>query len=305
MIQNKIIPHLWFDRQAKEVVEFYVSTFGSSPVESMVDNISTLKDTPSGDTDIVSFTLWGQNFMAISAGPLFKFNPSISFMVNFDSSLDSKAADNLDRIWSELAQGGEIRMPIDKYPFSQRYGWVQDKYGLNWQLILTDPKGEKRPQIVPTLLFVDFKQGQAEAARSFYLSVFKESQPGTLVHYGKDHGADKEGTVMFSDFRLLNSWFVAMDGGVGHNFTFNEAISFMVVCNNQAEIDYYWEKLSAVPESEQCGWLKDKFGVSWQVVPRGMQKLMESDDQQKVARVTQAFLNMKKINLAELEQAAT
>lgn len=150
---KKITPHLWYNKEAKEAAEYYVSVFPNSKIT----NITTIHDTPSGDCDIVSFELMGEPFMAISAGPLFKFNEAISFIVN---------------------------------------------------------------------------------------------------------------------------------------------------CDNQEEIDYYWEKLSAVPESEQCGWCKDKYGLSWQIVPSKMNELMGSGDKEKIARVTQAFLKMKKFDIAELQRAA-
>src|SRR3989339_1114649 len=142
---QKIIPHLWYDKQAREAAEFYTSVFPDSKISSVV----TLHDTPSGDTDIVSFSVWGYSFMAISAGPLFKFNPSISFTVNFDPAQDSEARTRIDTVWEKLMEGGKALMEIDKYPFSERYGWLQDKYGLSWQLILTNPEGEKRPTIIP------------------------------------------------------------------------------------------------------------------------------------------------------------
>jgi predicted 3-demethylubiquinone-9 3-methyltransferase (glyoxalase superfamily) len=150
---QKITPHLWFDKEAKQAAEFYVSVFPNSKIT----NITALHDTPTGDCDIVSFELNGQPFMAISAGPLFKFN---------------------------------------------------------------------------------------------------------------------------------------------------ESVSFVILCETQEEIDYYWGKLSAVPESEQCGWLKDKFGLSWQVTPTMMQEMLQSSDPEKLARVTKAFLQMKKFNIAELKRAA-
>jgi predicted 3-demethylubiquinone-9 3-methyltransferase (glyoxalase superfamily) len=151
-IQPKIVPHLWFDKEAREAAQFYCSIFP----DSRVTNVTTLRDTPSGDCDVVSFTLLGQAFMAISAGPLFKFS---------------------------------------------------------------------------------------------------------------------------------------------------EAISFMVRCDTQEEIDHYWEKLSAAPEAEQCGWLKDKYGLSWQITPTVMDRMMQDSDPARLARVTQAFLPMKKFDLAALQRA--
>ncbi|HTF29589.1 MAG TPA: VOC family protein, partial [Flavitalea sp.] len=260
MAIQKIFPHLWFDKEAKEAATFYTSLFP----ESKITNVIMLRDTPSGDCDVVTFELWNQPFMAISAGPLFKFNPSVSFMVNFDpllfgssSTPEKDAREKLDMLWNKLVEGGTVLMPIDKYPFSERYGWLQDKYGLSWQLILTGPEGEPRPAVVPSLLFVGNKCGKAEEAINFYLSVFKNSKMGGIYRYGKDQQPDKEGTVMYADVMLENTWFAAMDSAHDHKFDFNEAVSFIVNCADQDEIDFYWQKLSADPKSEQCGWLKD------------------------------------------------
>ncbi|MCB9157405.1 MAG: VOC family protein [Caldilineaceae bacterium] len=297
--QQNITAHLWFDKEAVEAANFYTSLLP----DSEVTNITTLHDTPSGDCDIVSFTLAGQPFMGISAGPLFKFNPSISFMVNFDPAQDPDARTRIDTVWAKLIEGGTALMPLDKYPFSERYGWVQDKYGLSWQLILTNPAGEKRPVIIPALLFVGDVCGKAEEAADYYISVFKDAQRGTIARYPAGMEPDKEGAIMFSDFQLLDQWFVAMDSAHEHKFAFNEAISFIVKCDTQAEIDYYWEKLSAVPEAEQCGWCKDKFGVSWQITPTAMDEMMAKGSPEQIARVTQAFLPMKKFDIAALQKA--
>jgi predicted 3-demethylubiquinone-9 3-methyltransferase (glyoxalase superfamily) len=295
----KIVPHLWFDKEAKEAAEFYCSVFP----DSEVTNITTLHNTPSGDVDTVSFELWGQKFMAISGGPLFKFNPSVSFFVNFDPSREENARKKLDAMWEKLSEGGTALMPLDKYPFSERYGWIEDKYGLSWQLILTNPEGDPRPPIVPSLLFVGNVCGKAEEAINFYLSVFKNSKQGLIARYPKGMEPDKEGTLMFADFMLEGQWFAAMDSAHEHKFNFNEAISFMVYCDTQQEIDYYWEKLSAVPEAEQCGWLKDKYSLSWQIVPTAMDEMMSQGTPEQMRHVTEAFLAMKKFDLAELEKA--
>jgi predicted 3-demethylubiquinone-9 3-methyltransferase (glyoxalase superfamily) len=296
---QKIVPHLWFDKEAKEAAKFYCSVFP----DSNVANVTTLHNTPSGDVDTVSFDLWGQKFMAISAGPEFEFNPSISFIVNFDPSREKDAKEKIDEAWNKLSQGGTVLMPLDKYPFSERYGWIQDKYGLSWQLILTNPEGEERPPIVPSLMFVGKNCGKTEEALEFYLSVFRNSKPGAVFRYGPGQEPDKEGTVMFADFMLAGQWFAAMDSAREHGFNFNEAISFRVYCDTQEEIDYYWEKLSAVPEAEQCGWLKDRYGLSWQIVPTAMDETMSQGTPEQMRRVTEAFLAMKKFDLAELEKA--
>ena len=296
---KKIIPHLWFDKEAKQAAEFYVSAFP----DSKITHTSVIKNTPSGDCDIMSFNLSGHSFMAISAGPYFKINPSISFMLNFDPGKDPKAKENLNKLWEKLIDGGKALMPLQEYPFSKLYGWVEDKFGVTWQLILTNPEGEERPFLVPSLLFTGAMYGKAEEAMDFYLSVFKDSKKGNVSKYGKDQGEGKEGTIMFADFNLLGNWFACMDGPGKHDFKFSEAVSFMVSCETQEEIDYYWKKLSFVPESEQCGWLKDKFGLSWQIVPTRMNEMLSTGTPEQKARVTEAFMKMKKFDVATLEKA--
>lgn len=298
-VKQKIVPHLWFDREAKDAASFYCSVFPDSDITS----ITRITDTPSGDCDLVAFSLSGYSLMAISAGPFFNFNPSISFMVNFDPAQDKDAKARIDQVWSKLSEGGKVLMPLDRYPFSERYGWIQDQYGLSWQLILTDPQGEPRPFIIPSLLFVGDVYGNAEAASDFYLSVFGNAARGALVRYPADMAPDEEGAVMFTDFTLEGQWFTAMDSARSHDFSFNEAISFVVRCDSQDDIDHYWSALSVVPEAEQCGWLKDKFGLSWQITPTVLDEMMQDQDPEKLRRVTQAFLNMKKFDLASLQQA--
>jgi predicted 3-demethylubiquinone-9 3-methyltransferase (glyoxalase superfamily) len=294
-----IVPHLWYDKEAKEAAEFYVSIFP----DSKITDVKTIHDTPSGDSDIVTFELWGQRFMAISAGPYFKINPSVSFIVNFDPSRENDASEKINEVWNKLSDGGTALMPLDKYPFSEKFGWIQDKYGLSWQLMLTNPEGEERATIVPSLLFVGDQCGKTEEAINFYLSVFKNAKLGHIVRYPNGMEPDKEGTVMFADFSLENQWFAAMDSAHKHEFNFNEAISFMVYCDTQDEIDYYWERLSAVPEAEQCGWLKDQFGLSWQIVPSQMDEMMSKGTPEQLERLTKAFLKMKKFDLTELQKA--
>lgn len=304
--ENHIVPHLWFDKEAKEAAELYTSLFDNSKIES----VSQIQGTPSGDCDIVSFTLRGMPFMAISAGPYFKPNPSISFMINYDPLMfggkdkTKEAKKALTDTWQKFIDGGKILMPLQEYPFSELYGWVSDKYGFSWQLIFTKPEGDERPTIIPSFLFVGKKAGKAEEAVNFYASVFKDSKKSPVVRYPAGMEPEKEGTVMFTDFKLLETWFAAMDSAnPGHTFDFNEAVSMIVKCDTQKEIDYYWDKLSAVPEAEQCGWLKDKFGVSWQIVPRGMDDMMATSDKDALKRVTEAFLKMKKFDVATLEKA--
>ena len=287
----KIRPHLWYDTQAVEAAEYYTSTFPGSKVT----DVSTLHNTPDGDTDVVSFELFGQPFQAISAGPHFRFNPSISFTVACDSE------DEVDAYWARLSDGGDVLMPLDSYPFSKRYGWASDRYGLSWQIGLADEPGRQR--VTPSLLFVGDVCGKAEEAIRLYTSLFPDSGLIFDMRYGKGEEPEREGTLQYAAFTLAGQAFSAMDSAREHEFAFNEAISFMVRCEDQAEIDYYWTALSAVPESEQCGWLKDPFGVSWQITPAALDEMLSNGTPEQVDRVVQAFLPMKKLDVAALERA--
>jgi predicted 3-demethylubiquinone-9 3-methyltransferase (glyoxalase superfamily) len=290
---QKITPHLWFDKEAKDAAQFYVAAFGGN---SQVKHVSTLHNTPSGSVDIVSFELAGYEFEAISAGPLFKFNPSVSFHVK------CRTKDEVDAMWAKLSPGGTALMELGTYPFSERYGWLQDKYGLSWQIIYV-ANDESVQRVTPVLMFTGNVCGRAEEAVNFYTSVFHDAKVATILRYGKGEEPDKEGTVKYANFLLEGQPFGVMDSAHEHNFHFNEAISLIVNCNTQDEIDYYWNTLSDDPKAEQCGWLKDKFGFSWQVVPVAMSEMLASNDEKKIVRVTEAFLKMKKFDLAELQKA--
>jgi predicted 3-demethylubiquinone-9 3-methyltransferase (glyoxalase superfamily) len=286
---GKIGIHLWLDREARAAAELYVSLMA----ESRIQSVTTLRNTPSGDTELVAFEVGGQPFMAISAGPLFQPNPAISFHLRYAT------AGEVDEAWAKLAPGGKTLMPLDRYPFSARYGWIEDRYGFSWQLVQM-PDVEQR--VMPALMFVGPVCGRAEEAMTFYSGVFESPAPQIRMRYGVNDAPDKAGTVRFGTFTLRGQVFGAMDSARAHRFGFNEAISLMVACETQAEIDYYWEALAADPNAGQCGWLKDKFGVSWQVTPAGLAEMMRGDAA-RAGRVTQAFLKMKKFDVAALRRA--
>jgi predicted 3-demethylubiquinone-9 3-methyltransferase (glyoxalase superfamily) len=288
---QKITPHLWFDKEAKAATTFYTSLFP----DSKIIHSSTMTGTPSGDCDIVTFQLAGQEFKAISAGPYFKLNPSISLFVVFETEAEIETA------WNALIEEGKALMPYDTYPWAQKYGWLQDKYGLSWKLSLSEHH-QMEQKITPLLMFTQDKAGKTQEAIDEYVRIFPKSKIEMVIPYTKDDG-DTEGFIKHSRFTLMSQNFMAMDSSGLHEFTFSPAISFMVSCDTQDEIDYYWKELSAVPEAEQCGWLQDKYGVSWQIIPSMLDEFMTSDDDKKVARVTQAFLKMKKFNIQELKNA--
>lgn len=303
---RKITPCLWFDTNCEEAITFYTSAFPNSKISSIQRYPEGVEGPMSGmDGKILTavFELDGHTFQALDGGPLFKLNPSISFMVNFDPSKDAQASEKLDELWAKLSEGAKVLMPLDAYPFSKKYGWLEDRFGVSWQLILTNPEGEPRPSIVTSLLFVGEACGRAEEALNYYVSIFKDSKVGTLAKYPAGMEPDKEGTLMFGEANLSGQWIIAMDSAHNHQFAFNEAVSLSVECKDQEEVDYFWERLTAGGTPSQCGWLKDKFGVSWQVVPAQLGEYMSSGDPEKTARVTAAFMQMQKFDIAALKAA--
>jgi predicted 3-demethylubiquinone-9 3-methyltransferase (glyoxalase superfamily) len=288
---QKIVPHLWYDTGAADAATLYTSLFPGSSILSR----STMSDTPSGNVDILRINLAGFELMMMSAGPYFQFNPSVSFLVACDTAAE------VDRLHAGLSSGNDL-MPLGEYPFSGRYAWVADRFGLSWQIMLTDriPHAQR---ITPTLMFTGAQAGKAEEAMRMYTGLLPRSSLGAVMRWEAGEGPDKAGTVKHGSFTLGGTGFAAMDSAYEHGFSFNEAVSLMVYCDGQAELDRYWDALSAQPEAEQCGWLKDRYGLSWQIVPTAMDDMMAKGSPEAIGRVTQAFLAMKKFDIATLERA--
>ncbi len=259
---SKITPFLWFDNQAEEAMNFYVSLFKDSEVHE-VNRYGEGAPLPQGTVITTSFRLAGQEFTALNGGPLYKFTPAVSFFVGCETE------DEVDAVWSALVEGGSVLMPFDKYSFSEKYGWLNDRFGLSWQVMLAG-----QPQsITPSLTFVGDQNGHAEEAITFYTSLFSNSQVDQINRYGPGHD-EPEDAVMHATFSLAGQPFIAMESGHEHMFSFTEAISFSISCESQAEVDTLWERLTDGGESGQCAWLKDKYGVSWQVVPKALMEML-------------------------------
>ena len=283
---QKIIPFLWFDEEAEEAAEFYTSIFKGSEITSTARYGETHPER-SGKVMTVNFRLEHQDFIALNGGPEFIFTPAISFFVTLETVAE------VDALWEKLAQGGTVLMPFQKYDWSEKYGWLNDKYGVSWQIGVGDSGAQT---IVPSLLFVGEQCGKAEEAIGLYSSLFDSS----LTQMMKN---PESANVDYAQFTLAGQTFIAMDSDEKHNFSFNEAVSLFVNCTSQTEVDELWNKLTAEGEESQCGWLKDKYGVSWQIVPTELGKLMNDPDPEKAALVTQTLMQMKKIELGVLERA--
>lgn len=300
-IPQRIVPNIWISRVAEEAGRFYARALPdtTTTVESRYpeEGLLDFQEPLAGEPLTVCVDVAGTHLTLINAGDEFRPSPAISFMLNFDPtafpSTDEGGAGTppggtpaatdaarqaLDATWEALADGGEVRMELGEYPFAARYGWVEDRFGVNWQLMLTDPSGEPRPFVVPALMFGGEVQDRAGEAMDFYVSLFADTPGGTAVGnrfpYGVPTGPASAEALAYGEFRIGDQWFMVSDFGADHAFAFTPGVSLEVACPDQVEIDRVWEALSAVPEAEQCGWLVDPFGVSWQVVPEDMAELM-------------------------------
>ncbi len=272
-------PCIWCDGNAKAVADFYCSVFEDGKIKTE-------------NPVVVTFELSGQRFMALNGGPQFKVNPSVSFFVVCETEAETK------EVWTKLMEGGRALMPLDKYDWSDLYGWVQDRFGISWQISFgkMEDVGQK---YTPTLMFAGDQFGKAEQAVQFYTSIFKDSTVTGILYDTPDDESGR--SVVHAQFRLNGYVMMAMDSSLPHPFSFNEAVSMVVSCENQEQIDHYWSKLTEGGEESMCGWLKDKFGVSWQIVPSILEELMS--DRERGGRVMQAFLQMKKFDIETLIKA--
>lgn len=278
---------LWYDKEASEAVEFYANIFPNT----VIGPRSHMSDTPSGEVDIFEMQIMGRQFILMSAGPHFLPNPAISFHIPCHTAAE------VDQIWNKLAPSGKVLMELGSYPFSARYGWVEDKYGVSWQIIMV-PESQKELILTPVLMYTQSQAGHALEAAELYTHVFESSNPQIMMRYGAEQTMEKADNIAYGEFEIDAERFGFMDSSSSHDFVFNEAISIMVNCKTQKEIDFFYDKLSAHPEAEQCGWLKDKYGVSWQIIPENLGQLLYSGD---VKEKTKIFLAMKKIEIDKLK----
>jgi predicted 3-demethylubiquinone-9 3-methyltransferase (glyoxalase superfamily) len=269
---------IWFDKQAQEAADLYATIF---------PDFKAVSSNPLA----VVYDMGGRRFMHLNGGPGYPVNPSISFFVSYDSEEEIRKA------WDKLIEGGKALMPLDTYPWSAKYGWVADKYGVNWQLMMGHQSGTR---IVPSLMFTQHNAGKLKEALAFYTSLFDASAILAMSLYEKGE-PDIEGNIKYSQILLNGLPFSAMESTGPHPFIFNEGVSFVITVDTQEEIDRYWDALVKEGQPGKCGWLKDKYGVSWQIVPTLLGKLMTNPDT--APKAAYAFLQMSKLIIADLEKA--
>lgn len=280
-MNNNIFPCVWFNDNGAEAAKYYSGIFPDTTIESEWGIVQVLN-------------IGGQKLMFLTGGPMFKPNPSISFLI---ANEDEKET---ERLYNELIKDGNALMPLDNYPFSKKYGWVQDKYGVSWQLY-TGERGNTDQYFVPTLMYVNDNNGKAREAIDFYTKLFPHSSVEGIMEYAD---GDDKGNVQHAQFNINNYTLACMDSRMDHKFNFDEGVSFQVLTDTQEETDYYWNEIvNNGGKESMCSWCSDKYGVFWQIAPKRLIELMSQPDREKAAKVQQAMMKMKKIIIADIEAA--
>jgi len=281
-MKKSITPCLWFNNQAKEAATLYCSVFTHSKITSQSPMVTEIE-------------VLGQKFVLLDGGPMFQPNPSISFYYICEEEQE------LDQIWNAFLKEGKVMMALEKYPWAEKYGWIADKFGVSWQLALgkISDVGQK---ITPCLMFTGAVYGRVDEAIAHYASIFKNPKVDGILRYEANELPDEEGKVKHAQVNLDGQKLMLMESNLNHGFTFTEGVSLTIYCETQEEIDYYWYKLSENGAESMCGWLKDKFGVWWQIVPTVLGEIMS--DPAKAGKAAQAFMQMRKLNIEQIVQAS-
>ncbi|MDD4777897.1 MAG: VOC family protein [Fermentimonas sp.] len=275
-----IYPCIWCNNNAREMADFYLSVFRNSEIGDVNDWVVVLK-------------IDGQRIMLLNGGEMFQPNPSISLMYLTTSEI------KVEDLYQKLNVDAKVLMPLDSYPFSSKYAWVEDRYGVSWQIITAEEK-DIIQKIVPTLMFVGENNGKALGAIDYYTSVFPDSEKRGVLKYTGEEG-ETPGNVQHAEFKILNYLLMIMDSSYPHKFNFSAGVSLVIECETQQDIDNYWNVLTSNGGEEgMCGWLKDKFGVSWQITPTTLKELLV-----KSPKVMEVMMTMKKLDIHELSDAAT
>ncbi len=282
---------LSFDDQAEDAAAFYTSLFENPRILATARNGEvTARGTgrPIGSVLTVDFELDGFRVLALNGGPAFEQTPAMSNFVWCDT------AEEVDRLWAALSVGGTVHMGLDKYAWSERYGWTSDRFGVEWQILLAPQKAPQK--IAPAMLFVRENFGRAQEAIRLYTSLLPDARVDMIE-------MDPSGkTVLHAQLSLAGQRVAVMEGQGTHDFTFSSAYSLMVYCRDQAEIDRLWDGLIADGGTpRQCGWLTDRFGVCWQIIPAEVAEWTR--DATKHNAMMAALVTMTKLDYATLKHA--
>ena len=242
---NSIYPCFWFEKNAQEAAKWYCSLFEDGEILQS-NKIAT------------TFKIGHTKIMFLNGGPIYKINSAISLFTYCGGE------EKIDALYHSLSTDGKVLMPLDKYAWTSKYAWVEDQFGINWQLDMEDIRSDQK--IVPALMFTNKRNHLVKQAMDFYTSVFPISRILMEMPF-PDNSGMPEKSVQFAQVKISEYVVNIMSGGpVKHEFDFSEGVSLVVSCKNQAEKDHYWKKLGIEGSYSQNGWLKDRFGVSWQIV---------------------------------------
>jgi predicted 3-demethylubiquinone-9 3-methyltransferase (glyoxalase superfamily) len=278
---RKITPCLWFDAQAKEAANLYCSVFANAKITAQSPIVTEIN-------------VDGQSFILLNGGPKYRPNASVSFYYTCDSLAE------FDRIWNALTKEGSVLIAAGKYPWSEKYGWVSDKFGVCWQLGVSK-NAKVTERIIPCLMFSGDQYGKADEAIEHYTRIFDSSKVDSIQRYTNE-APNSNGKVKHAEILLNGQRFMVSESAESEGIEFTEGVSFTIHCEDQAQIDFYWEKLTESGEESMCGWLSDKFGVSWQIIPTMLGKLMS--DPAKAGKAAKAFMSMRKLNIEQIVQAS-
>jgi len=281
-MKSQITPCIWFNNQAQEAAALYCNVFPNTKITAQSPIVTEID-------------LGGRKFTLLDGGPMFGPNPSASFYYICETEQE------LDKIWKAFSSGGKVMMPLDKYPWSEKYGWVSDKFGVSWQIAL-GKLSEVGQKVTPCLLFTGKEYGRAEEAIEHYTTIFKEVKVDGILRYGAGESPDQEGKIKHAQLAVNGNKFMIMESAHQHDFAFSEGVSFTIHCETQDEIDYFWDKFTESGQESMCGWLKDKFGISWQIIPAMLGQIMS--DPAKAGKAAKAFMSMRKLNIEQIVQAS-
>ena len=298
---QRITPNIWCDHSAEEAGAFYASVFDRTTSRVVArypdDGLPEFQHSFAGLPLTVDVSIDGYRITLINAGSEFAPNPATSFLVSVDPRRfddDAAARAWINRTWTRLGEDGLVLMDIGDYLFSGLYGWVEDRYGVSWQLKLMDRDAEPAPLITPMLVFGGSVRNRSQEAIALYGELMPPAGMTRQVEYPVSESPYGDEPIVYSEFLLAGQRFSVLDSPVDRDFTFTPGFSLQVDCDGQEELDRIWNALSAVPEAEQCGWLVDRFGVSWQVVPANLGELMQRPN------AYEHLMRMGRIVIAEL-----
>lgn len=276
---KQLYPCIWFDNNAKIAADFYCSIFREGCI---------LQET----SITVSFKIAGTQFLGINGGQRYAPNPAISYFVYCGGESE------IERLYMELSKDGKIMMPLGKYDWTEKYAWVEDRFGVSWQLDV-DPINSAQG-IVPCLFFGNEKYMMVKPAIEQYTQIFDDSR--VLMEMGYPSGTEMPAdALLFAQFKLDGFIFNAVSSPQKHEFDFSPGNSFVIVCYTQAQIEYYWEKLGEEGRFDECGWLTDRYGVSWQIIPAILPSLMT--DSRIAEHVMNTLLQMQRLDILPLLKA--